>query len=104
MVFGLLLLLVGALAVVAAVFTADGTNVELLGIDVSAFGMYLIGLASGLAILWGFGVTKWGTRRNLRQRRESKELNELSEKLDKREADRRGDDNDKSNDNNDRSY
>jgi len=99
MVFGLLLMLVGALAVVAAVFTADGTNVELLGLDVTAFGMYLIGLASGLAILWGFTISKWGTRRTLRQRRKAKELNELSEKLDKREADRREDDG-----NNDRSY
>jgi hypothetical protein len=99
MVFGLLLMLVGALAVVAAVFTADGTNVELLGLDVTAFGIYLIGLASGLAILWGFTISKWGTRRTLRQRREAKELHELSEKLDKREADRREDDG-----NNDRSY
>jgi hypothetical protein len=100
MVFGLLLMLVGALAVVAAVFTADGTNVELLGLDVTAFGMYLIGLASGLAILWGFTISKWGTRRTLRQRRKAKELNELSEKLDKREAERRED----ADGNSDRSY
>ena len=100
MVFGLLLMLAGALAVVAAVFTADGTNVELLGLDVTAFGMYLIGLASGLAILWGFTISKWGTRRNLRQRRKAKELNELSEKLDKREAERRED----ADGNSDRSY
>ena len=92
MVFGLLVMLVGALAVVAAVFTADGTNVELLGLDVTAFGMYLIGLASGLAILWGFTISKWGTKRSLRQRRESKQLNELSEKLEKRDADRHDDD------------
>jgi hypothetical protein len=99
MVFGLLLMLVGALAVVAAVFTADGTNVELLGLDVTAFGIYLIGLASGLAILWGFTISKWGTRRTLRQRREAKELNELSERLDKREGNRREDDG-----SNDRNY
>lgn len=94
MVFGLLLMLVGALAVAAAVFTADGTNVELLGLDVTAVGLYLVGLGSGLAILWGFTISKWGTKRNLRQRRESKELNELQEKLDRREADRRKDDDD----------
>ena len=85
-------LLVGALAVVAAVLTADGTNVELLGLDVTALGLYLIGLGSGLAILWGFSISKWGTKRSLRQRRESKQLSELSEKLDRAEADRRGDD------------
>jgi hypothetical protein len=101
MVFGLLLMLVGALAVVAAVFTADGTNVELLGLDVTAVGIYLIGLGSGVAILWGFTISKWGTKRSLRQRREAKELNELSEKLDRREADRREDN---GNNNGDRSY
>ena len=73
----------------AAVFTADGTNVELLGVDITALGLYLIGLGSGLAILWGFGLTKWGTKRSLRQRRESKQLSELSEKLDKHDAERR---------------
>ena len=99
MVIGLILMLVGALAVVAAVFTADGSNVELLGLDVSALGMYLIGLGSGLAILWGFTISKWGTKRNLRQRRESKQLEDLSEKLDKRDAERRTDD-DTSNDRN----
>jgi hypothetical protein len=99
MVIGLILMVVGALAVVAAVFTADGSNVELLGLDVSALGMYLIGLGSGLAILWGFTISKWGTKRNLRQRRESKQLEDLSEKLDKRDAERRTDD-DTSNDRN----
>jgi hypothetical protein len=101
MVFGLLVLLVGALAVVAAVFTADGTDVELLGLDVTALGLYLIGLGSGLAILWGFTISKWGTKRSLRQRRESKQLGELSEKLDKHEAARRTDQDGNSND---RSY
>ena len=101
MVFGLLLMLVGALAVVAALFTADGSNVELLGLDITAVGLYLVGLASGLAILWGFGISKWGTKRSLRQRRESKQLSELSEKLDKRDAESREDDRDQTAD---RSY
>ena len=100
MVIGLILMLVGALAVVAAVFTADGSNVELLGLDVSALGLYLIGLGSGLAILWGFTISKWGTKRSLRQRRESKQLEDLSEKLDQRDAERRSDDDTS----NDRSY
>ncbi|WP_028643531.1 hypothetical protein [Nocardioides sp. URHA0020] len=100
MIIGLALIVLGALAVVAAVFTADGTNVELLGVDVTALGLYLAGLGSGLAILWGFGLTKWGTKRSLRQRRENKQLNELSEKLDERDAERRSDDDTS----NDRSY
>ncbi|MDF1603632.1 hypothetical protein [Nocardioides sp. YIM 152315] len=90
MVAGLLLVVVGALAVVAAVFTATGTDVELLGFDVTAVGLYLVGLASGVAILWGLGLTKWGAKRTLRHRRESRRLDELSTKLDRQEAERRG--------------
>lgn len=92
MVLGLALIVLGALAVVAALFTATGTDVELLGFGVSAVGLFLVGLGSGVAILWGFTLTKWGTKRSLRQRREQKRLSELSEKLDKVEADRRGTD------------
>jgi hypothetical protein len=88
-ILGLLLLAVGVVAVVAALGTAEGTNVELLGSDVGALAMFFIGLGAGIAILWGFGLTKWGTKRSLRRRRESKRLSELSEKLDRHEAERR---------------
>jgi hypothetical protein len=86
-VLGLLLIAAGALGIVAAVFTAEGT-VELLGVDISALAIYLVGLGSGLAIWWGFSIGKFGTKRTLRQRRESKQLAELSAKLDKHEEDR----------------
>ena len=91
MVVGLLLMLLGGLAVVAAVFTADGTAVEFLGLDVTALGLYLIGLGSGAAILWGFAISKWGTKRTLRQRREARRLDELQSQLDRREAEQRRD-------------
>jgi hypothetical protein len=87
-VLGLILIALGGVAIVAALATADGSNVELLGTDVGAMAIFFIGLAAGVAILWGFSLTKWGTKRSLRQRRESKKLNELSEKLDEREAER----------------
>jgi hypothetical protein len=91
MVLGLILIAAGAVAVIAALGTAKGTNVELLGTDVGAIAMFFIGLGAGVAILWGVGLTKWGTKRSLRQRRESRKLNELSEKLDRRESERRED-------------
>ena len=90
-VLGLILIGLGAVAIVAALFTAEGSNVELLGTDISALAMFFVGLGAGLAILWGFGFTKWGTKRSLRARRESKQLSELHEKLEKREADERRD-------------
>ena len=91
LVLGLILIAAGAIAIVAALGTAEG-SVELLGTDISAMALFLIGVGSGVAILWGFGITKYGTRRSLRHRRESKQLSELSEKLDQREADRRDED------------
>ena len=89
-VLGLLLIGLGAVAVVAALFTADGT-VQLLGLDISALALFFVGLGAGLAITWGFGFSKWGTKRTLRQRRESKQLSELQDKLEKREAGDHGD-------------
>jgi hypothetical protein len=85
-ILGLILIGLGAVAIVAALFTAEGSNVELLGTDISAMALFFVGLGAGLAILWGFGFTKWGTKRTLRQRRESKQLHELHEKLEKHEA------------------
>ena len=88
-ILGLLLIVLGAIAIVAALGTVEGNEVELLGTDISAMALFFIGLGAGVAILWGFSLTKWGTKRSLRQRRESKKLSELSEKLDEREAERR---------------
>lgn len=88
-ILGLLLIVLGAVAIVAAIGTAEGTGVELLGTDISPVALFFIGLGAGVAILWGFGLTKWGTKRSIRQRRESKKLSELSERLEEREAERR---------------
>lgn len=94
-VVGLVLMVLGAAAVVAAVFTADGT-VQLLGFDLSALALFLVGLGAGLAILWGFGFSKWGTKRTMRQRRETKKLNELSQQLEQRDRKEDAERNDRS--------
>mgnify|MGYP003707154733 CR=1 FL=1 len=88
-ILGLLLIVLGAVAIVAAIGTADGSGVELLGTDIGAIALFFIGLGAGVAILWGFSLTKWGTKRTIRQRRKSKKLSELSEQLDERAAERR---------------
>jgi hypothetical protein len=93
-VLGLLLMALGAVAVVGALFTAEGST-QLFGLDISAMGMFFVGLGAGLAIVWGFGFSKWGTKRSLRHRRESRQLNELHEKLERREAEEREDEHDR---------
>lgn len=93
LLLGLILIALGALVIVAAVFTVEivGGDIELIGLEVSPLGLFLIGLAAGVAILWGFALFKWGTKRGLARRREQKQLSELSEKLDRADAERRHD-------------
>ena len=67
-VVGLLFVLFGALAIVAALFGSDGTA-EFLNMDLSAFAIFLIGLASGVAILWGYSVAKFGVKKSMQHRR-----------------------------------
>ena len=87
-VLGLLLVLAGVLVVLAALLTTDGTA-EMLGNDLTGLTIFLLGLAAGLAILWGYVVLRFGARRSLERRRERKKLGELSQKLEQVEAERR---------------
>jgi hypothetical protein len=72
-ILGILLMVLGVIAILCGLFLNEGTA-ELLGVDVSSVTIFLIGVATGAAILWGFGLTKWGTRRGLAHRQERKEL------------------------------
>ena len=88
-ILGLLLIVLGALAIVAVVFDMETVQVDLLGAEISSLTVFFIGVTSGVAILWGFGILKFGTKRSLQNRREQKELAELNEKLDRAEAERK---------------
>ncbi|MGZ4464309.1 MAG: hypothetical protein ACXVWZ_02925 [Nocardioides sp.] len=89
-ILGILLVLGGVLVLLAGLFTAHGAD-QFLGTDVNATTVFFLGVAAGVAVLWGFSITKFGTVRSLRHRRESRRLSELSEKLDRVEAERRSD-------------
>ena len=93
LLLGLILIALGALAIVATVFTVEivGGDIEVLGFEVTPLGLFLLGVGAGAAILLGFAIFKWGTKRGLARRREQKKLNELSEKLDRADAERRHD-------------
>ncbi len=91
-ILGLLLILLSVVAILSAVFVSEG-SAELLGIDMTALGIFLVGVGAGAALLWGYSLMKYGTRRELKARRERKELNQLSAKLERVEAERKRDDN-----------
>lgn len=92
-ILGLLLVAGGALLIVAAVFTAETTvgQIELLGTEVGALTLFLLGVGAGVAVLWGLAISKFGAKRSLAKRREAKKIDELSEKLEHAEAERRRD-------------
>lgn len=92
-ILGLLLIIGGSLLIVAAVFTAEITagQLEVLGTEVGALTLFLLGVGAGVAILWGAAISKFGAKRSLAKRRETKKLDELSNKLEHAEAERRRD-------------
>ncbi len=89
MVLGVLLIAAGLLAVAVAVLSTSG-SATFLGADLGATTIFLLGLGAGLAILWGYSITKLGARRSWRLRRENRRLRELNERNEQR--DRTGDD------------
>ena len=94
-ILGLGLLILGGIAILSAVFVSKdlpGGGGELLGINVTTLESFFVGVAAGAAILWGFSILKWGTRRSLAHRKERKELTELNAKLERVEAERRDED------------
>lgn len=86
-VLGLLLIILGLLAILAGVTSSEGP-VELLGYETSAAVLFVIGVAAGAAVLWGWSFARFGVRRAMQRRRERKQLAELSKKLDRADSGR----------------
>ncbi len=78
-VLGVLLIAGGLVAVAAALLSTNGTA-TFLGADLGASTIFFLGLAAGLAIVWGYSITKLGARRSWRLRRENRQLRELNER------------------------
>lgn len=94
LILGLLLIAVGAIVILAVLFTTEVSSsgqIDVLGIDVSAQTLFVLGIIAAVAVLWGLWIAKYGAKRGLRQRREQKKLDELSQKLDRAEAGRNRD-------------
>jgi hypothetical protein len=67
-VLGVLLIAGGVVAVAAALLSTSGTA-TFLGADLGASTIFFIGVGAGLAIVWGYSITKLGARRTWRLRR-----------------------------------
>lgn len=72
-VLGILLILLGAGAVLAALFASDG-SVTVLGFSLTAFEAFLAGVIAAVCVLLGLWVMTYGAKRRYRLRQERKEL------------------------------
>ncbi len=90
-ILGLVLIALGALAIVCGLFTSevDDGQLQFLGQDLSPVALFLIGVGAAVAIWWGLWILKSGSKRSWARRKEQKRLEELSTKLDSVEAERR---------------
>lgn len=79
------MIVLGALAIIATVFVNDGAGGEILGIDMSVTTIFLFGVAAGAAVILGYSIMKWGTKRGLAHRKERNELNKISKRLDEKD-------------------
>ena len=91
LILGLLLVVGGLLVILVALFGSGGANgtAEILGNDLTTLTIFFLGLAAGVAVLWGFTIMRFGAKRSMQRRRERKQLTELSEKLDAVENERK---------------
>jgi len=89
LVLGVVLLVAGVLVVLAGLFTAGDTGTaSLIGVHIGATAVFLLGVFSGVAILWGLSLIRFGGKRQLRQRKEKRRLQGLAAKLEKLEGER----------------
>jgi uncharacterized integral membrane protein len=75
-VLGLLLLAAGIVAILAAILTTSGTA-TFLGADLGAATLFFLGAGATVALLCGAVLTRAGTNRALRHRREGRRLRAL---------------------------
>jgi type VI protein secretion system component VasK len=92
-IVGLILVVLGGLAIVCGLFTSgfDDGKLQFLSFDVSPAALFVIGVASAVAIWWGLWILKSGSKRSWARRKEQKRLEKLSSQLDDVDANRRMD-------------
>lgn len=95
---GIVIALTGAALVLIGLFGTTLTNsgdLHVIGIDVTAPTLFLLGVVAALLVLLGLWVAKSGAKRGWRQRKEQKKYEELGEKLGRANRDREFDENDR---------
>jgi high-affinity Fe2+/Pb2+ permease len=92
-IIGLVLIALGAVAIVLGLFTAelDGTTLKLAGIELSPVALFFVGVAAAVLVWWGLWILKSGSQRSWARRKEQKRLAKLAGQLDDVDPNRRMD-------------
>ena len=82
-IVGLVLIVIAVLLLVIGLFTAnDGTihdpTASLLGLHVGATPIFVLGFVSGVILLFGLSVTKWGGKRGIKGMQERRRMKKLA--------------------------
>lgn len=100
-IFGLVLLVVGALGILAGVFGAEAESTSaqgktdvhttFLGLEMSASTLFVVASVATLCVVAGLWFMKVGAKQGWKRRKEQKKYGELNERLERAEAERRRD-------------
>lgn len=93
LVLGLVLMVIAVVLLLAGLFGAGDGSAQhqaatLVGIHLGATTVFILGFVSGVLLLFGFSLTKWGGKRQYRQVREKRRLQGLASRLEQVEAER----------------
>ncbi|GAA4815671.1 hypothetical protein ACFQ0K_07340 [Nocardioides caeni] len=97
-ILGLVLLVIGALGILAGIFgteaestSSQGTtdvHTTFIGLEMGASTLFVVAVVSTLLVVAGLWFMKAGAKQGWKRRKEQKKYSELNEKLERAEAER----------------
>lgn len=85
-ILGLALIVIAALLLIIGLFTSNNGTLQdqtasLLGIHVGATAVFVVGFISGVLLLFGLSVTKWGGKRGINEMKERRRMKKVAKGL-----------------------
>lgn len=83
---GLVLIVVAAVLIVLGIFTTgngdlDDPTATLLGLPVGSTTIFVIGLVAGVLLLFGFSLTKWGGKHQVKYMKQKRQMRDMAKTL-----------------------
>ncbi|MER7606658.1 hypothetical protein [Nocardioides sp. NPDC127503] len=86
LILGLVLIVVAAVLIVLGLFTTgngdlDDPTATLLGLPVGSTTIFVIGLVAGVLLLFGFSLTKWGGKHQVKYMKQKRQMRDMAKTL-----------------------